>query len=230
VLPAGDLEFAVVAKNGLGTSPYGTYMDFSVVTTLPSAPTLISPSGVVTDTQPAYQWNETSQASSYRIGVYSESTASYVILTDVPGSACVYGVCSYDPPTALTQGNYRFKVLARNVLGASAYSAWMNFTVMTAAPDAPTLISPSGTISDTQPAYQWNGVMGATSYRIGVYSVATSTYVILTDLSASACTGGMCSYDPSTTLGAGNYRFKVLAKNILGASAYSGWMNFTVSP
>ena len=72
--------------------------------------------------------------------------------------------------------------------------------------------------------------MSATSYRIGVYSVATGTYVILTDVSASACTGWVCSGDPSTTLDAGNYRFKVLATNAIGSSAYSSWMNFTIAP
>jgi hypothetical protein len=130
----------------------------------------------------------------------------------------------------LPAGEYKFKVLAKNAIGSSAYSAWMTFTVVTTAPGVPTLVSPSGTISDTTPSYRWNAVSGATAYRIGVYSVATAAYVILTDVSSSACSGSVCTYHPSTTLGAGSYRFKILAKNVVGSSAYSSWMNFTVSP
>ena len=60
--------------------------------------------------------------------------------------------------------------------------------------------------------------------------MSTGTYVILTDVASSACTGGVCTYTPSTVLAAGSYQFKVLAKNPIGASAYSAWMYFTVSP
>jgi hypothetical protein len=169
-------------------------------------------------------------ASGYRIGVYRVSTGTYIILTEVASSACSGGVCTYHPSTVLAAGNYQFKVQSKNPLGYSAWSSWKTFTVMTTPPGAPTLISPTGTISDHHPPYRWNASIGATGYRIGVYSVATGTYVILVDVSSSSCSGGVCTYHPSTTLASGRYQFKVLAKNALGSSAYSSWMNFTVSP
>ena len=96
-------------------------------------------------------------------------------------------------------------------------------------PGVPTPISPSGAITDTHPPYQWSQVSGATKYRLGVYSVCSASYVILLDL-VPTCSAGVCTYHPSTTLSSGSYRFKVMAKNAYGYSAYSAWLNFTVSP
>jgi hypothetical protein len=205
-------------------------MSFYVMSTPPSIPVLISPNGSITDTTPAYTWNESTNATRYGIQVYSFSSASYVILTHVTSSACSGGICTYHPSTTLSAGNYKFNVGALNLPYGTSPSPWNYFTVVTAVPGVPGLILPSGTISDQSPAYSWNESSQATSYRIGVYSESTASYVILTEVAASACTGGVCMYDPSTVLDAGNYRFKVLAKNILGASAYSAWMNFIVSP
>jgi hypothetical protein len=60
--------------------------------------------------------------------------------------------------------------------------------------------------------------------------MSSASYVILTNISTGHCTSTVCTYDPATTLAAGKYRFKVLAKNAAGYSAYSSWMYFTVSP
>jgi hypothetical protein len=230
VLSAGNYQLKVQSRNVIGYSAWSAWKTFTVMTTPPATPTLTSPSGVITDTHPPYTWNSSTGATDYRIGVYSVASGTYVILTDVAGSACTRGVCTYHPSTVLAPGNYQFKVLAKNAIGFSAYSTWNYFTVMTTTPAVPTPTSPSGTIADHHPPYVWNASTGATSYRIGVYSVATASYVILTDVASSACAGGVCTYHPATVLAAGNYRFKVLARNAIGASAYSAWMNFIISP
>jgi hypothetical protein len=201
------------------------------VTTPPAVPTLVSPTGVITDTTPAYKWNATAGATDYRVGVYSIASGTYVILAEITAATyCTAGVCTYEPATVLGAGDYKFKVLAKNALGSSPYSTWNNFTVMTTVPTAPTLLSPSGTISDTTPSYQWNAVSGATAYRIGVYSVSSASYIILTDVASSMCLGSVCTYTPSTVLPAGNYQWKLLAKNPIGSSAYSAWKYFTIAP
>jgi hypothetical protein len=196
----------------------------------PAAPVLISPSGTISDTQPTYAWNSSSTATAYRLAVYSVGSASYVLQTNVPGSSCTGGVCTYHPTTALPAGSYRFKVLASNVTGAGPYSAWMNFTISGGVPPAaPILISPSGTITDTHPPYSWNSSSSATAYTLAVYSVGSASYVIQASVSSSFCSGGVCTYHPTTTLTSGMYRFKVLARNTAGSSPYSAWMNFTIS-
>jgi hypothetical protein len=230
VLAAGNYQYKVQGRNPIGYGAWSAWNYFTVMTTAPAVPTLVSPTGVITDTTPSYKWNATTGATAYRIGVYRVSTGTYPILTDVAASACSGGVCTYTPATVLPAGEYKFKVLAKNAIGSSAYSAWMTFTVVTTAPGVPTLVSPSGTISDTTPSYRWNAVSGATAYRIGVYRVSTGTYIILTDVSSSVCSGSVCTYTPSTVLPAGNYQWKVLAKNAIGSSAYSAWRTFTVAP
>ena len=89
--------------------------------------------------------------------------------------------------------------------------------------------SPNETITDTHPPYKWNSSSGATSYRLAVWSNASTSYVIDTDAASSYCTGGVCTYHPATVLADGNYRFKVLAKNAVDSSPYSAWMDFTLN-
>ena len=95
----------------------------------PAAPVLISPSGTIYDTHPPYSWNTSSGATAYRLAVWSNGSASYVIRTDVSTSYCSGGVCTYHPATTLAAGLYRFMVLAKNAAGSSPYSAWKYFTV-----------------------------------------------------------------------------------------------------
>jgi hypothetical protein len=96
---------------------------------------------------------------------------------------------------------------------------------------APTLISPSGTISDTTPTYTWNHVPGANKYRVNVYSIDLSSNVLSKiATTSSACSGGTCTYTQPTALAAGTYRFKVKAYNVGGWGPVSTWKWFTISP
>jgi hypothetical protein len=105
----------------------------------------------------------------------------------------------------------------------------MNFTIATP-PTSPALLSPEGNITDPHPPYRWAPSTDATSFTLAVYSNGSASYVFVTNVAASYCTGGVCTYHPTTTLANGTYRFKVLAKNAFGSSPYSDWLSFTVSP
>jgi hypothetical protein len=197
---------------------------------IPAVPTLISPKGTIGDTHPPYKWSAVSGASAYRLAVYCVGSASYVILKNITASyACSGGVCTYHPFTVLVQGDYRWKVLAKNASGVSAYSAWMYFDV--GIPDAPTLVYPINLVRTLRPVYQWNASPGATAYRLAVYDMGDENsgefYVIVMNISSSFCTGSVCTYCPDIKLRElMHFRWKVLAKNALGASAYSDWMFF----
>jgi len=71
-------------------------------------------------------------------------------------------------------------------------------------------------------------VDGATKYRLAVYSNVTKSYTILTYVYPGACSGGVCSYTPTTALASGSYKFKMLTYNTYGYSDYSEWMTFIV--
>ncbi len=228
----GDYRFKVLAYIPGGVTPYSDWMLFDITgVTLPPPPyppSPIGPTGFVTTHRPTFQWSSVEYATFYRLGVYSYATASYIILENLYPN-CVAGVCSYTHPTVdLPNGNYQFKVMARNSSGYTAYSSWMSFSVFSYLPIAPTLLSPSGTVSINPPEFQWSAVSGATMYRLAVYSYNTGSYVILTYVYPSACSGSLCAYTPPSALASGNYKFKMLTYNAYGISGYSDWMSFTV--
>jgi hypothetical protein len=129
----------------------------------------------------------------------------------------------------LSLGFYQFKVSAKNVVGWGPASAWMKFKY--GPPDAPTLISPSGTISDKTPDYKWHTSDGAVHYRLIVFSNSTGSPVInLTLHHGAVCSGVVCSYTSATVLSPGVYHFKVKPRNSAGWGPMSAWMVFTVSP
>jgi len=230
-LSNGDYRFKVLAYIPGGATPYTDWMDFTVtgVALPPPAypPTPLSPSGTVTTHRPAFEWSAVENAAFYRLGVYSYVTGTYVILQNLYVS-CVGGVCSYTPTIDLENGSYKFKVLARNSSGYTAYSSWLRFVVSSELPVAPTLLAPSGIVGENPPAFQWSAVDGATSYRLAVYSYATKSYTILTTVYPGACGGGVCTYTPLSALASGDYKFKMLTYNAYGASAYSQFMSFTI--
>jgi len=230
----GTYKWKVLANlNGGTRTPFSPFTDFSITgVTLPLPPyppTPISPSSTVTTThRPTFQWSQVPNAVFYRLGVLHIPTNTYTILLNVYPS-CSGGVCSYSHPTIdLVNGNYRFKVLARNASGMTAYSSWMNFSVNCNLPVAPVLVAPSGTTSTDKPTFQWKPVSGATKYRLAVYSLGASSYPILTYVYPSACTSTLCSYTPTTALASDDYKFKMLTYNTYGASGYTDWMSFTV--
>jgi len=231
-LSNGDYKFKVLAYTPVGTTPYSDWLAFTISgVTLPPPPyppTPIAPNGTATTHRPTFQWSAVEYAAFYRLAVYSYASASYLILENVYPS-CVASVCSFTHSTIdLPNGNYKFKVLARNSSGMTPYSSWMNFTVSSNLPVAPTLIAPSGIASANPPEFQWSAVSGATQYRLAVYSYVTGNYIIITNISTTACSGTVCTYTPPSALASGDYKFKMLTYNSYGISGYSDWMRFSV--
>ncbi|MBE3143387.1 MAG: hypothetical protein IMZ61_05610 [Planctomycetes bacterium] len=87
-----------------------------------------SPNETITDTHPPYNWNSSSGATSYRLAVWSNASASYVIDTDVASSYCTGGVCTYTRPLCL-------------LMATTASRCWLR-TQSAPAPTAPGWISP----------------------------------------------------------------------------------------
>jgi hypothetical protein len=228
-LSAGKYHFSVRAYNKAGWGPVSKWLVFELVVNPPAAPTLISPSGTTGDSTPTYKWNKVATASTYRLTVKT-GTGTLVFSQAVnANTACSGSVCSYTPSSPLSLGYYMFKVSAKNVVGWGPASAWMKFKY--GPPDAPILISPSGTITDKTPDYKWHASDGAAHYRLIVFSHSTSTTVINLTLHHSVvCSGVVCSYTSGPVLSPGVYHFKVKPRNSAGWGPMSAWMVFTVSP
>lgn len=92
---------------------------------------------------------------------------------------------------------------------------------------APVLVSPSGTISDTTPTFNWKIVTNATQYRYQVYQGTTLKYT--KTVPSSACGTTNCTNTPTTVLNYAAHKWH--AQAYVGGvwKDYSAYKNFTVS-
>jgi hypothetical protein len=193
----------------------------------PAAPTPIAPKLATADSTPVYKWTEVSDATRYWLYVYSFEKGSYVISERMASSGmCSAGLCTFTHATPLSMGDYRFRVRSYSLEGGwGGFSDWMNYTY--GPPKTTTLYSPNGTIDTSTPTYKWKAVKGTFVYRLSVYSIDTSNYVLSENVKANTnCSGGICSYKPTTALSLGDYRFKVKGHNVAGWGPVSNWMKF----
>jgi hypothetical protein len=196
----------------------GGYFSVTVET-----PTLLSPSGTITWPRPEFSWNAAANASYYQLEV-DDITSGYVAVWNNH----VTGVSNI-PTTALTANHsYRWWVRAVNDNGAvSAWSSGMTFFIAPQAPlAAPTLTSPTGTISTTLPTFSWNAVTGADYYELWVDNYTTGASKVVYNAAVSGT-----SYTPVTALTAGqSYQWWVKAYSNSGAvSAWSSTGNFSIA-
>ena len=78
------------------------------------------------------------------------------------------GTCSITPTTALTPAGYKWWIQSYNTAGYGPWSDAKAFTVSAGKPGKATLLSPSGSITDNTPAYQWNAMAEVTWYYLWV--------------------------------------------------------------
>lgn len=168
---------------------------FIIDTTAPSAPTLVSPGNNLetNDNTPYLDWLEVGDASDYQVQVdTSDSFPSPII--DVGGLAVSY----YQILSSLTDDVYFWRVRAVDLAGnIGAWSAIRSFTIDTAGPSAPSLVSPDDAeiLTDTTPLLLWNSVTDGEEYQLQIdtagtfvsfeYNITTSNtfYSIPVDLS-----------------------------------------------
>jgi hypothetical protein len=98
------------------------------------------------------------------------------------------------------------------------------------APQPPTLVSPSGTITTRTPTYTWNAVGNAAAYQLAVDD--SSGVRIRQWYSAETCgcgSGtGTCSATPAISLNLGTVHWWVQTSNAAGSSPWSAVKFFTI--
>jgi len=102
-------------------------------------------------------------------------------------------------------------------------------------PATTTLISPSGTITDTTPTYTWNAVSGATDYVLSVQNNSSGIAVVNNTTYSASATGcsagaGTCSITPTTSLTPHNqYQWSIAGKNSSGQAPFITPNTFTIN-
>ena len=100
----------------------------------------------------------------------------------------------------------------------------------TTPPPAATLISPTGTITDSTPTYTWNAVAGSTWYYLWVDDSTGNKIKHWYTASAVGCSSGTgtCSVTPSTVLSPGSGTWWIKTWNSAGSGPWSAGMAFTL--
>ena len=216
-LSNGTYYWKVRGTNASGAGTYSSSWSFSIGAA-PGIPVLVSPANgsLTTDTTPAFDWNDVTDATSYTILIDNNSDFSSPEITQSPS------VSTYTHGSNLALGTYYWKVLATNVYGSSSYSGSWSLSIG-APPGTPTLVSPSNgsTTADYRPVFDWNDVTGASSYNILVDNNSDFSSPEIDQNPASS------TYTTPADLAIGTYYWKVSATNAYGTGAYSAVRNFT---
>jgi len=196
-------------------------------------PTLIAPTGSITDTTPDFSWNTVEGATWYRIWVSANGSYVHAQWYD-QSSICSGDVCTTSIPPTLSGGAHTWWVQAWTYFGLEGeFSSGTDFYV-TLDLGAPTLISPADEViiyDDQTPDFSWNAVENATWYEL---YVETSAGVIQLDQwydQSAVCTGGVCTVAAPATFPYGFYRFYVRAwAPVEGYSEWSSANDFRLHP
>jgi len=219
-------KWHVLATNSSGaSSPYSSIVGFGLV--VPPVPTLSSPSGITIDTTPTFTWYVSKTAVSYTLVLADNTTGATILTKTIKSSSCGTSSCSFTYTTALAVNKtYKWKVLATNALGNSAYSSYKTFIV--SKPAVPVLVSPKNITGNSKPTFTWTATQSATSYVVTLINSSTSAALFTQTVSSTACTGSTCNYTTTIALTANQtYQWKVMAVNAIGSSAYSTPASFT---
>ena len=203
---------------------------------VPGKATLVSPSGAIAATFPAYTWNAVPTATWYWLWVNDGGGSVRVQSWYTAAQAsCATGIdtCSVTPAIQLSPGGYQWWVQTWNDSGYGPWSDGMTFTVGGGGPPGKaSLISPKGTITTTTPGYTWSAVAGATWYYLWVNDSSSTAKIrnwyTATDAGCS-CGTGTCSVTPSTALANGNGQWWIQTWNSNGYGHWSDAMHFTVA-
>ena len=235
VLAPGPAKWWVQASNAIGSGPWSVPLDFTAPPPPPGKVTLNSPFGTINNTEPTYQWNAVTYATSYRLWV-KDSTGNnrvdkWYTETEV-GCAGGTGVCSIWSDTCLSAGTGKWWIQARNESGDGPWGDGMDFSVSPVLGKPFPLNGPMGTIYDATPTYSWQSVATATWYRLSVYDGAGSLVNKWVSAVDAACSGGgHCLITPETPLPKGDKTWWVQPwKEDKIYGPWSDGMAFSVGP
>ncbi len=224
-LQGGQNVLTVTARDAAGNTATDTLVVTRTIENDTTAPTIAisvpTASGAHATAEPALVMSGTAADN---VGVSQVSWNN-----DRGGSGTANGTATWTiPGIALQSGVNMIAVTARDEAGNQASSV---LTVTYTPPAPPTLVSPSGSLSDRTPTYVWNAAPGASQYLLyAVDAEATPKVRIeLTAAQAGCGAGGECRYTPDVALASGAARWWVYATYTTGVSFWSAAMDLTIA-
>jgi hypothetical protein len=190
---------------------------------------------------PTFTWQLSQDATFYRLvlGTTNATDGSFVAQTEftVPGGAGAtsYTLTGSEAVTLTNRGKLRWGVKAGNSAGLSPVGATGVVQAVLFMSGTPGPISPAGntTVATLRPTFSWSPVQYAQRYRLHLFNVTLNQdHLAPFEINAGAGndTGTTQAYTLETAKPALNanqqYRWRVLAINERGETAYSAWADF----
>jgi RHS repeat-associated protein len=210
-MPLGVYRFWIRGIDSSGTAfQWSVFREFTVAT----PPQLTAPLNSTFNRQPTFTWNAVTGATKYEVQVRNLATGALIHETEITSP-------NWTPSANLSDGPYRWWAIAigtNNVRGL--WSAPVDFHVG----GQTTLLTPTGSSSDTTPTFSWNPVDGANRYELWVTNVALNARLI------HETTLTTTSFTPTTALPTGTYRAWVRAISSTGETGiWSAQFNFVIA-
>ncbi len=221
------------AWNQAGSGQWSDGMFFSAGP--PASSTLLTPNGNLSENLPTYQWEAVFSATWYYLWVLNNDTKKVVhnkwYKSDALG--CGDQICEITPTVTLAKGKHTWWVQTWNEAGHGPWSEGMVFTTTTGSepalpPEATTLVSPKGTISQTTPTYIWNVVENATWYHLWINNASGQARFKKWFQADDVCGADTCQITPAVSLAKEKHTWWVQTWNEAGNGEWSDGMAFTI--
>lgn len=232
---ARNHRFYLKAYNPDGYSDWARAF-FHYLPPAPAAVSGLSPSGNITDAHPAFQWQASANATTYRLYVWNKDNKARVLLQNYAAAA----ICSADSCTVnLTDidfppgTGFLFAVRAYNSGGWSDWSDRSHFEHVEDPPPVVTTLLPQGPVTASSPEFQWQAQSGVTQYRLYVWNRDDRIRVHLANYQPDTiCDQSICSIAPlDQGLPAGDrLLYRVRAMNSGGWNNWSDARYFSYIP
>jgi hypothetical protein len=217
-LGLGAYYWHVQAVNASGAGEWSSTWGV-VAECLPAAPSLSTPAdgSSTCEARPTFYWDHVSRATSYQIEIDEDADfSSPEIVRTTIGTF-------FTPGVDLPPGTHHWRVRTANVCGMGEWSSTRSITILTT-PTQPDLSSPfnGDTTSDDTPTFRWDGVSGATWYRVQVDDDSDFDSPEINE------TTGGTSHTPGSGLPDDVYHWRVRAYNECGTGSWSEVWQLTV--
>jgi len=223
-LELGDYRAWVRAFNSEGEgSNWSAPVDFTLVSDVdaPDVPVLLKPASLATPDSLVFAWDDNAYAERFDIWVDQLGGSSQIIR-----DASIYG-STYQPATALAEGDYRIWLRAFNSEDESSpWTAPHDFTLVAdvAPPAAPRILTPSALTTAGSLVFNWESDANAEAFELWVDQPDGTSQII----HESSLLG--THWKPTTALADGTYTAWLRAYNSEGeASPWSTAVAFTVA-
>lgn len=215
--------------NGVIVDPAGLGVNVRPVTARPNTP---DGSADVDQASPVFTWDAVANATHYYLCIQNQLQKSifkqWYAAGDVDNGD---GTCSVTPRIILAPGDYYWLVRTKNQYGLGDWSDKTAFTVDTdqVPPVAPALNTPTGTIAQNTPEFNWDSLSDATHYRLYIQNRFKKNIFTQWYPAGDVDNGdGTCSVTPGIVLAPGDYYWLVRAENDYGEGPVSIRLAFTV--